>query len=168
MSVVFDRFGPNGRLILLVAALLVAAASPAAAQNRNSSSSGAVIITVDQAHVMKLPEGVATIVMGNPLIADISIQAGGMAVLTGKGHGVTNLVALDPTGAVLEHKTIQVQGARDGVVVYRGVERESYSCTPKCERRITLGDTNVYFETTLRQTHARTPQGPQGGAQPAK
>ena len=74
---------------------------------------------------MKLPDGVATLVVGNPLIADISIQSGGMAVLTGKGYGMTNLVALDRSGAVLEQKTIQVQGARDSVVVYRGVERES-------------------------------------------
>ncbi|HET7678891.1 MAG TPA: pilus assembly protein N-terminal domain-containing protein [Xanthobacteraceae bacterium] len=167
MSVVFDRFGPNGRRTVLVAALLVAAASPAAAQVRNPGPSGAVIMTVDQAHVMKLPEGVSTMVVGNPLIADISIQSGGMAVLTGKGHGVTNLVALDPSGAVLEQKTIQVQGARDSVVVYRGVERESYSCTPKCERRITLGDSNAYFAATLEQTGARTPPA-QGGAQPPK
>jgi Flp pilus assembly secretin CpaC len=167
MSVVLDRFGLTGRRIGLVAALLVAAALPAAAQTRDSGSSGLVIMTVDQAHVMKLPEGVATIVLGNPLIADISIQSGGMAVLTGKGHGVTNLVALDPAGAVLEQRTIQVQGARDSVVVYRGVERESYSCTPKCERRITLGDSNPYFAATLGQTGARTPQ-PQASAQPAK
>ena len=137
---------------------MIAAASPLAAQSRNSGSSSAVTITLDQAQVMKLPDGVATLVVGNPLIADISIQSGGMAVLTGKGYGVTNLVALDRSGAVLETKTIQVQGARDSVVVYRGVERESYSCTPKCERRITLGDSNEFFGSTLAQTSARTGQ----------
>jgi Flp pilus assembly secretin CpaC len=168
MSVVLDRFGPNGRRIVLAAVLLVAAASSAAAQNPNPSSSGAVIISVDQAQLMKLPEGVATIVVGNPLIADISIQSGGMAVLTGKGHGVTNILALDRSGAVLEQMTIQVQGARDSVVVYRGIERESYSCTPKCERRITLGDSNAYFGAALAQTDARTSQGQSGSSQPSK
>jgi Flp pilus assembly secretin CpaC len=167
MSVVFDRFGPNGRRIGLVAALIIAAASPVAAQSQNPGSSGAIVIAVDQAQVMKLPEGVVTLVLGNPLIADISIQSGGIAVLTGKGHGVTNIVAVDRSGAVLEQKTIQVQGARDSVVVYRGIERESYSCTPNCERRITLGDSNAYFAGTLGQTGARTPQ-PQSGAQSAK
>jgi Flp pilus assembly secretin CpaC len=167
MSVVFDRFGANGRRIVLVAALLVAAASPGAAQNRNSGSSGAVNITVDQAQVIKLPEGVATMVVGNPWIADISIQSGGMAVVTGKGHGVTNIVALDRSGAVLQQKTVQVQGARDNVVVYRGVERESYSCTPKCERRIALGDSNAYFGSTLEQTIARTGKA-QSDPQPPK
>jgi len=158
MSGVFNGFGRSGPHAVLVAAWVLAATAPLAAQGRNSASSNAVVITLDQAQVMKLPDGVATLVVGNPLIADISIQAGGMAVLTGKGYGMTNLVALDRSGKVLEQKTIQVQGARDSVVVYRGVERESYSCTPKCERRITLGDTNEYFGSTLGQTSARTGQ----------
>jgi hypothetical protein len=168
MSVLFDGFGPNGRRILAVAALILAAAvSPASAQNRNSGSSATVTITLDQAQVMKLPDGVATLVVGNPLIADVSVQSGGMVVLTGKGYGVTNLVALDRSGAVIEQKTIQVQGARDSVVVYRGVERESYSCTPKCERRITLGDSTEFFGATLAQTSVRTGQA-QGGVQSSK
>ena len=167
MSIVLDRFGANGRRIVLVALLLVAGASSTAAQDRNPGSSGAVTITVDQAHVMKLPEGVATMVVGNPLIADISIQSGGMAVLTGKGHGVTNILALDRSGTVLEQTTIQVQGARDSVVVYRGVERESYSCMPKCERRITLGDSNAYFGAALAQTGARTGRA-QNGSESSK
>ena len=37
----------------------------------------------------------------------------------------------------------------DLVVVYRGVDRESYSCAPECEPRITLGDTPNYFNATL-------------------
>lgn len=155
MSVVLDKAGRNGRCGFLIAAWLLAAASPLAAQGRNSGPTEAVTIAVDQAQVMKLPDGVATLVVGNPLIADVSIQSGGMVVLTGKGHGMTNLLVLNRAGDVLEQKTIRVQGARDSVVVYRGVERESYSCTPKCERRITLGDSGEYFASTLGQTAAR-------------
>lgn len=157
MSVQFNGFAAEGRHVFLAAALILAVASPAAAQSRFSGA--LVSVTVDQAYVMKLPENVATLVVGNPLIADISIQAGGMAVVTGKGHGVTNLVTLDRSGAVLEQKTIEVRGAQDSVVVYRGVERESYSCTPQCERRITLGDSADYFAATLGQSNARLGQG---------
>jgi hypothetical protein len=105
--------------------------------------------------------------LGNPLIADLSIQSGGMVVLTGKGYGVTNLLALDSAGSVLDEKVIQVKPARDSVVVYRGVERESYSCMPTCERRITLGDSQAYFEGAMTQTLDRTRQG-QGAAPAAK
>jgi Flp pilus assembly secretin CpaC len=162
MSVVFDRIGRNGRRRFLVAACLLAAAmSPASAQ---SGSSGAVTtIMLDQAQVMKLPAGVATLVVGNPLIADVSIQPGGMVVLTGKGYGVTNLIAFDRSGAMLEQKTLRVQGARDSVTVYRGAERESYNCTPNCERRITLGDGADFFNATLGQAVNRNVQA-QGAA----
>ena len=47
---------------------------------------------------MRLPERVATIVIGNPLIADATLQSGGILVLTGKGYGATNLLALDRVG----------------------------------------------------------------------
>ena len=40
---------------------------------------------------MKLPDKVATIVIGNPLIADAALQAGGLLVITGKGYGTTNM-----------------------------------------------------------------------------
>jgi hypothetical protein len=127
-----------------------------------------VTVVLDQARLVKLPERVATIVLGNPLIADASIQSGGMMVLTGKGYGMTNLIALDRSGAVLMEKSIEVKGPQGHVVVvYRGLERESYSCTPTCERRITLGDGNVYFDAVLGQTGNRNAQA-QGGAPPAK
>ncbi len=94
--------------------------------------------------------------IGNPLIADASLQPGGLMVLTGKGYGTTNLLVLDRSGNVLMEKSIEVKGpTADTVVVYRGIERETYSCTPMCERRITLGDGNTYFDATIGQTGTR-------------
>jgi len=123
-------------------------------------------VTLDQAKVIRIPERTSTVVVGNPLIADISIQTGGLMVVTGKGYGVTNLIALDNHGNALMEHTIEVQGPSDNVLVmYRGVDRETYSCTPKCERRITLGDTPAYFEALLQQTGRRDSQaaaGPSG------
>jgi Flp pilus assembly secretin CpaC len=123
-----------------------------------------ITVVVDQAKVEKLPERVATLVVGNPLIADVTLQPGGVMVVTGKGYGSTNLIALDRTGAVLMEKSIQVQGPREGVVVmYRGVERESYSCTPVCAPRITLGDSGTFFDSTLQQSGTRNAQASAAG-----
>ena len=49
----------------------------------------------------------------------------------------------------------------DVVVVYRGVLQESYSCAPKCERRVTLGDAPAHFDAALGQivTRSGTAQG---------
>src|SRR5258708_1537028 len=98
-------------------------------------------VILDQARITKIPDRTTTVVVGNPLIADVSMQSGGIMVVTGKGYGVTNVIALGRTGQVLDELLVQVRGPADNVVVYRGVARESYSCAPHCERRITLGDT---------------------------
>ena len=80
-------------------------------------------VILDEAQLLKLPERVATIVVGNPLIADVTLQAGGVLVLTGKGYGVTNLIVLDRDAKVLLKKTVLVVGPREAAVtVYRGVE----------------------------------------------
>ena len=126
-----------------------------------------VAVFVDQAKVVKLPEKVATIVVGNPLIADVNVQPGGMVVVTGKGYGSTNMIAMDRAGEVLASRSIQVEGPADKMVtVYRGLERESYSCTPDCQRRVTLGDGRSYFETALGQTNVLNNQATTAGARP--
>lgn len=118
-----------------------------------------VKVVVDQATLIKLPGKASTIVVGNPLIADVSLQSGGTVVVTGKGYGVTNVMALDQRGAVILEKLIRVEGASDKLVtIYRGIERESYSCTPTCQRRITLGDAPNYFTSTLTQSGALNAQ----------
>jgi hypothetical protein len=100
-----------------------------------------------------------TLVIGNPLIADAVVQTGGVVVLTAKSYGMTNLVALDRSGAVLAEYPIQVVGPSDRVVVvYRGIERETYSCAPTCQQRITLGDTAAYFGQNLTALGSYTAQ----------
>ena len=120
---------------------------------------GHVMVSVDQARVMRPPEGVVTLVIGNPLIADATLQSG-VLVLTGKGYGTTNLVALGRDGHVLANDTIEVVAprSRDLVVLLKGTDRESYSCAPVCERRITLGDNDKYFTATLGQSGTRAGQ----------
>jgi Flp pilus assembly secretin CpaC len=121
-------------------------------------------IVLDQATLMKLPDKVSTIVVGNPLIADVTVQSGGLVVVTGKGYGTTNLIALDRAGAVLLERSIVVRGPEaNTIAVFRGVERETYSCTPNCERRITLGDSVGYFTATAAQADARNNQASMAG-----
>jgi Pilus formation protein N terminal region len=137
---------PLAAAILYACVATVAAAEP-------------IKVVLDQAKLIRLPERVATVVVGNPLIADASVQPGGMMVVTGKGYGETNLVALDRGGRVLLEQMIQVRGPGEHVVVvYRGVERETYSCNPTCQPRITLGDSRAYFATTLLESTTRNSQ----------
>ncbi len=109
-----------------------------------------IVVFLDQSRLMQLPDRAANVIVGNPLIADLSVQPGGLTVITGKSYGITNFIVTDRKGAVLMEKTVEVSGLGDKtVVVYRGADRETYSCTPMCSRRLTLGDAPEYFEKTL-------------------
>lgn len=174
MAALWTR-GPLAQSALhwLSAALVLAAlALPAAAADET------ITVHLDQARILKLPERAATVVIGNPLIADLSIQPGGLAVITGKAYGATNVVVLDKSGAVMMEKTLEVSTPSNEpmVVVYRGQTRQTYSCAPECMPRITLGDTSKddfdkdtgipadYFNKTLNQSVTRATQAMSAGA----
>src|SRR3954462_3281687 len=128
-------------------------------------SADSIAVNVDQAKLVKLPTRVSTIVVGNPLIADVTLQTGGILVVTGKGYGATNFVAMDRGGEILVDRVIQVEGPTDQLVtVYRGIERESYSCLPVCQKRVTLGDGDSYFKAAIDQAGSLSNQASGSGA----
>jgi len=145
-------------IALLCAALWLTAILPLDRAAADAPGGDILSIRLDEARLIKVPDRVATLIVGNPLIADVSMQSGGLLVLTGKGYGQTNLIALDRAGNKLMEKNLLVKAPGETVVVYRGVLRETYSCAPVCEPRNTLGDAPVFFNATLNQTVTRNNQ----------
>jgi Flp pilus assembly secretin CpaC len=144
----FSAFRSLAIGILLWPAACLAEASP-----------NPIAVAVDQAKLIKIPNRAVTIVVGNPMIADVTLQNGGVIVVTGKGYGATNFIAMDRSGEVLVERVIQVEGPADQLVtVYRGVDRESYSCLPVCQRRVTLGDGDNFFKSTIDQAGSLSSQ----------
>jgi Flp pilus assembly secretin CpaC len=103
--------------VLLAAPVVAALVSPAAATERVDT----VAVSVDHARVIRLPERTQTVVIGNPAIADVTVQRNGVLIVTGKSFGVTNLIALDAAGAMVAESRVSVRAATDSVVtVQRG------------------------------------------------
>ena len=135
------------------AALSVLLLTPAHAVE---TSAGLLEVSVDRASVVRAPTGVATVVIGNPLIADATTQKNGVLIVTGKSFGSTNIMLLDGAGAVLSETIVNVRRANDGaMVVQRGAKRESYSCTPRCEPTLSIGDNADTFGQTAAQISQR-------------
>jgi Flp pilus assembly secretin CpaC len=108
-----------------------------------------LVVTTDRAKIIKLPEQTRTVIVGNPIVADVTIGKDGLVILTGKSFGTTNMIALDAAGAILNESTIQVQQANENLVIMqRGLDRETYSCTPNCMPTVALGDETKYFTDT--------------------
>lgn len=138
---------------LLLVPFLSVQAALAAPQSVTLES---VVVLVDHAMVVRLPERAQTVIVGNPAIADVAVQRNGVMVVTGKSFGVTNLIALDAGGALLAESLVRVSAASDSVLtVQRGMDRESYSCTPECQPSVQLGDAQKYFGEAGAQTSSR-------------
>lgn len=128
---------------------LIAATGAAARADRIS-------VVLDQAKVMSLPEGTKTIVVGNPAIADVTVQKNGVIVITGKSYGTTNLIAMDGGGKIIAESGLFVEAPTEDVVtVQRGLDRESYSCTPRCAPTLVPGDATAYFAGVGAQAQQR-------------
>ncbi|GEO97966.1 hypothetical protein GCM10007887_05230 [Methylobacterium haplocladii] len=115
-----------------------------------------VPVMVDNAKLIRLPEKTQTVVVGNPLIADVSLQRNGVVILTGKSFGTTNLIALDAGGAMIAESLIRVEAPQASTItVQRGLDRESYSCTPNCQPSAQLGDSTKWFSEVSGQADRR-------------
>lgn len=145
---VFRKLGntPN-RMAGALKACFVAAAIAAGALGASATAHAADTLTVvlDRAKVLQLPPNTATIIVGNPVIADVTMLKGNnQMVLTGKAYGQTNMIALDRKGNAVGESIVKVVGNKAGLVVQRGLNRETYSCEPRCQPTLNLGDTVAY------------------------
>jgi Flp pilus assembly secretin CpaC len=114
-------------------------------------------VEVNFAQLYELPQDVSTIVIGNPAIADVTIQRSGIAVVTGKAYGTTNMIVLNPAGKVISEQQITVKPRDEGTVtVQRALERETLICPPSstCERTIKVGDAPANFDAATGQASA--------------
>ena len=137
-------FAPTSRLGRATAVAMLAAAFAVAA---GAAKAEDLIVKYDQSQLLRLPRPAAEIIIGNPAIADISVQAGNLLVITGKTFGITNIIALDADRNVIQDQRVLVKRDEAKVVnLQRGTQRQSYNCTPQCNPSITIGDEPKYFE----------------------
>ena len=98
-------------------------------------------VNVNMARILRINAAAATVIVGNPGIADVTIQDPQTLILTGKSYGQTNLIVLDATGNPIADTMIEVVQMQAGVLtVYNGQARQSMACAPVCQSIIMMGD----------------------------
>ena len=123
-------------------------------------------ITVDHAKVMRTSKPASTIIIGNPGIADATVQDSNTLIITGKSYGVTNMIILGEDGEPIADTllTVRAEGV-NAVTVYRRTDRVTYSCSPNCERSLALGDDSTSFGEVQNQVQQRNSFAGAGGGQ---
>ncbi len=142
------------RLWLLLSAFL--GVQPASADAPQAAHP--VLVEMDRARIVRMPEGAKTLVIGNPMIADVTmLRSTRLMVVTGKSFGTTNLIMLDADGSHLSETLITVVESEDNLVVQRGMDRESYACNPQCMPTIALGDSKSYAPDVISAMREHDP-----------
>lgn len=126
----------------LAAAVLIAA-TPAHA------ASDSVALALDEVHTLTFKTPIATVYVGNPTIADVTMLDARHAFVQGKGYGHTNIVALNRDNKQVFNANIAVVGAKDTntVTLNRGTQRITLTCAGgRCEPTPTPGDDPKAFD----------------------
>src|SRR5690606_11436842 len=110
---------------------LVLGLAPLAASQPSFAAATGVVVNVNMARILRINSPASTVIIGNPAVADVTIQDPQTLVLTGKSFGQTNLIVLDAVGNPIADTTIDVvQQQADLMTVYLGNSRTTMSCTP--------------------------------------
>jgi hypothetical protein len=135
----------------IASALLVAAALFA-----QGARAGDLVVRYDQSQLIRLPRPAAEVIIGNPSIADVAIQGGNLLAVTGKSFGVTNIIALDAQRNVIQDQRIVVErDSASNLVLYKGTQRETYSCNPTCAPTLSIGDEKTYFDLIAKHSNSK-------------
>jgi Flp pilus assembly secretin CpaC len=98
-------------------------------------------VNINMARILRINAPAATVIVGNPGIADVLIQDPQTMVLTGKSYGQTNLIVLDSQGQPIADTIIEVVQMQAGsLTVYQGQARTTLACAPVCQATVTMGD----------------------------
>jgi Flp pilus assembly secretin CpaC len=132
-----------------IAGLLAAAAL---AIVTDSAAAETIEVVVDRAKVMRIAQPADVVIIGNPAIADATIQDSQTLIITGRSFGTTNIIVLDAAGQAIADEVITVGPQDDNIVtVYRRASRQTLSCTPECSPTLAVGDDQGWFDSVSGQ-----------------
>lgn len=141
------------KLALLTAAAVMGAIGIEATEARADD----LVVVYDQSQLLRLPRPASEIIIGNPSIADVTVQGGNLLVITGKTFGLTNIIALDAERNVIQDQRVLVQrDDRRMVNLHKGGLRQTFSCTPNCSPTLTIGDDTAYFDMVSKHNSTKT------------
>lgn len=139
------------RRIFTAALVFIGATQTAAAEQ--------LWLTMDQVRPYKLENPAQSIVVGNPAIADVTVQDNTNVLLFGKAPGLTNIYIFDDKGEPVKNLIIRVRTpSADMLTVHRGGARTTYNCTTNCEATVTVGDDQNAFNEVSSQVQSKFSQ----------
>ena len=90
-------------------------------------------VEVDHATRVQLRAPASSVIVANPRIADVTVVDANTLFITGKGYGVTEVIAVDALGRPLFQSQVVVSaGSAGSVRVWRGAQATEMACGSSC------------------------------------
>jgi hypothetical protein len=119
-----------------------------------SQAGTALIVQMDQSQLMQLNADPSSIIVGNPSIADVSVN-GRQLFIHGHSFGETNLMIFDTAGKKIGDYDVTVSHDTENQLslflgnATKGTNRYTYSCAPNCEQNMMVGDDTGVMQQVL-------------------
>ena len=108
-----------------------------------------IVVRLDHSQIFAMARGPATVVVGNPSIADVTIE-GKNVFLHARAFGSSNVLVLDDEGKQLADYDVTVQiGGNNNLIIFKAGLSQSYVCAPLCESTLHIGDDKNYFSDVI-------------------
>jgi Flp pilus assembly secretin CpaC len=122
-------------------AAVLAAVALLAAPAVVTAQSSSLNVEIDQARRVQLRGPAGSVIVGNPQIADVTVVDSNTLYITGKGYGVTEIVAVDAIGRpVFQSQVVVTAGDGGGRVrVWRGATATEMACASSCSPSVRSG-----------------------------
>jgi len=128
---------PRARLATLRIAAALSATALMAVAGAACAQARPLAVQIDQSARVQLRAPAGSVIVGNPQIADVTVVDANTLFITGRGYGVTEIVAVDALGrTVFQSQVVVSAGDVGNVRVWRGAQATEMACGASCSPTI--------------------------------
>ena len=106
-----------------------------------TATAGDFWVNTQHSRLYTSDQAIASVVIGDPSVADITVKSNTEVMIFGRSPGATNLTLFGPDGELINVLEISVRNtSANRVLLQSGSFRYSFNCTDICEQTPTIGD----------------------------
>lgn len=107
-----------------------------------------ILIDIDFMEGFAFKKPATQIILGNPIIADVTVRDDQYIFLSGKSPGRTNMIVYGRDGKISEQYIVVVRDPNAYLTVYHGAANKAhFDCEPQCQRVLRIEDSGEQAES---------------------
>ncbi|MEM9939079.1 MAG: pilus assembly protein N-terminal domain-containing protein [Pseudomonadota bacterium] len=116
------------------------------------AQAGQLTVEAGKSKPIRIKGDAASVVIGNPNIADVGVHDEHLLFVSGKTFGTTNLLVFDKDGKTLFAADLVVTTNTSNLVTVNRAGRDfSYDCAPSCRAGLSVGDDPQHYTEVFNQ-----------------